>query len=472
MTSGESTLIPGGASPGRDQRNQVSRTTRPLTRRTLLRGMGVALGLPALDAMVPLRAFAGDGPAAPPLRMAFVFVPNGVNTKMWFPKEVGTDWAITPSLEPIAPFRKDLQVLTGLAQTRARANGDGAGDHARSAATFLTGKQARKTDGKDIRAGVSVDQLAAEKVGGRTRLASLEIGIEKGAMAGNCDSGYSCAYSSAISWKSESMPLPKEINPRQVFGRLFGDPGAVAAERDRARQELYRRSVLDLVRDDASSLSKDLGTSDRRKLDEYLESVRSIEKQIQASEGRERAALPAGVEAPADGVPSDVPTHMKLLSDLLVLAFRTDTTRIATYMFANEGSNRTFPWADVREGHHSLSHHAGNPGKLEQIARIDKFYMTMFADLIGKLKAVKEGEGTLLDHSMIVYGAAIGDGNRHNHDDLPVILAGGGNGTLKPGRHVKHPFETPLCNLFLSMLDRVGVKEERFGDSTGRLTDL
>lgn len=446
--------------------------SKRLSRRTLLRGMGVALGLPALDAMAPLRAFGRDGAAKPPLRMAFVFVPNGVNVKQWFPKEVGGDWALTPSLEPIAPFRKDLQVLSGLAQTRARANGDGAGDHARSAATFLTGRQARKTDGKDIRAGVSVDQIAAEKIGGRTRLASIEVGVERGAMAGNCDSGYSCAYSSTISWKNETMPLPKEINPRQIFGRLFGDPGAVAAERDRARQKLYRRSVLDLVREDAAGLSKDLGTSDRRKVDEYLESVRSIEKQIQASEGREGAKLPEGVEAPADGAPSDVQTHMKMLSDLLVLAFRTDATRIATYMFANEGSNRTFPWIDVREGHHSLSHHAGNPEKLGQIAKIDRFYMTMFADLLGKLKAVKEGEGTLLDHSMIVYGAAIGDGNRHNHDDLPVVLAGGGNGTLTPGRHVKFPFETPMCNLFLSMLDRMGVKEERFGDSTGRLTDL
>jgi hypothetical protein len=441
-----------------------------LSRRAMLRGLGVALGLPALDAMTPLRAFAGDGPAAPPLRMAFLFVPNGVNVRQWFPKEGET--ALSSSLEPLVPFRGDLQVLLGLAQTRARANGDGAGDHARSAATFLTGRQARKTDGKDIRAGVSVDQLAAERLAGRTRLASLEIGCERGAMAGNCDSGYSCAYSSTVSWKSETMPLPKEINPRQIFGRLFGDPGAVAAERDRARQAMYRRSVLDLVREDASSLSRELGASDRRKVDEYLESVRSIEKQIQAAEGRKETALPEGVEAPADGIPSDFTAYMKLLSDLLVLAFRTDTTRIATFMFANEGSNRTFPWIDVREGHHSLSHHAGNPDKLAQIAKIDRFYASMFADVLGKLKAVKEGDGTLLDHSMIVYGSAIGDGNRHNHDDLPVILAGKGGGTLKSGRTVKFPFETPMCNLFLSMLDRMGVKEERFGDSTGRLTDL
>ncbi|HEX7898002.1 MAG TPA: DUF1552 domain-containing protein [Planctomycetota bacterium] len=443
--------------------------TKQLSRRTVLRGMGVALGLPALESM---RVFANDGSPKPPVRMAFCFWPNGVNTKMWFPKDVGADWAITPSLEPLAPFKKDFQVLTGLAQTRARANGDGAGDHARSAATFLTGRQARKTDGKDIRAGVSVDQVAAEKLAGQTRLASLEIGCDKGAMAGNCDSGYSCAYSSTISWKAEAMPLPKEVNPRQIFGRLFGDPGSLAAERDRARQAMYRKSVLDLVRDDAAGLSKELGTSDRRKVDEYLESVRSIEKQIQASERKDAPKLPADVEVPADGIPSDFPSYMRLLSDLLVLAFQTDATRIATYVFANEGSNRTFPWIDVREGHHSLSHHGGNPDKLAQIAKIDRFYAEMFAHLLGKLKAVKEGDGTLLDHSMIVFGAAIGDGNRHNHDELPVILAGGGGGTLKPGRHVKHPFETPMCNLFLSMMDRMGVKEESFGDSTGRLSDL
>src|SRR5688572_26094431 len=330
--------------------------TKRLSRRTVLRGMGVALGLPALESM---RLFANDGSPKPPTRMAFAFVPNGVNTKMWFPKEVGADWELTPSLMPLAPFKRDIQVLTGLAQTRARANGDGAGDHARSAATFLTGRQARKTDGKDIRAGVSVDQVAAEKLAGRTRLASLEIGCDRGAMAGNCDSGYSCAYSSTISWKAEAMPLPKEVNPRQIFGRLFGDPGSLAAERDRARQAMYRRSVLDLVRDDAAGLSKELGTSDRRKVDEYLESVRSIEKQIQASEGKAQAKLPADVEVPADGVPADFPTYMRLLSDLLVLAFQTDATRIATYVFANEGSNRTFPWIDVREGHHSLSHHGG-----------------------------------------------------------------------------------------------------------------
>jgi hypothetical protein len=440
--------------------------SRQITRRTILRGAGAALALPALDAM-SLRAFAGD--ATPPLRAAWLYVPNGVNVRQWFPA-AGDSIALTPSLEPLAPHVKDLNVFLGLAQTRARANGDGAGDHARSAATFCTGMQARKTDGRDIRAGVSVDQLAAEKLGSATKLASLEIGTERGAMAGNCDSGYSCAYSSTISWKSPTMPLPKEINPRQVFSRLFGDPSAVSAERDRAKQASYRKSILDLVREDAAGLKNELGTADGRKVDEYLESVRSVEMQIQSAE-RQAKTLPPEMAVP-EGVPSDFPTYLKLMADLLVLAFQTDTTRIATFMFANEGSNRTMPWVDVREGHHSLSHHAGNPDKLAQIAKIDRFYVEMFAYVLEKMKSVKEGEGTLLDNSMVVYGSCIGDGNRHNHDDLPMILAGRGAGTIRTGRVVKYPFETPVCNLYLSMLDRMGVKEERFGDSTGRLSDL
>jgi hypothetical protein len=433
--------------------------------------MGTALALPLLEAMKPLRAFA-DGPAKPPLRMAFCMTPNGVNCPAWFPTTEGAGYELSKTLSPLTSIKDDVLVLSGLAHDKAKANGDGAGDHARSASTFLTGAQARKTDGKDIRSGVSVDQLAAEKLGAKTRLASLEIGTERGAMAGNCDSGYSCAYSSAIAWMSPTMPLPKEVNPRQVFGRLFGDPGAIAAERDRARQALYRKSVLDLVREDAAGLEKELGAADRRKLDEYLESVRSIERQIQAAEGENAAKVPAGVEAPADGIPSELPAYFKLLSDLLVLAFRTDATRVATFMFANEGSNKTFPFIEVRDGHHSLSHHGGNKEKLDKIQKIDQFYVEMYADLVGKLKLVKEGEGTLLDNCMVVYGSAIGDGNRHNHNELPVLFAGRAGGTVKTGRHVRYPKDTPMTNLFLSMLDRMGIQEERFADSTGRLQGL
>jgi hypothetical protein len=444
--------------------------SKAISRRTVLRGIGTAVALPALEAMMPIRAFA-DG-AKPPLRMAFCMTPNGVNCPAWFPTTEGVDYELSKTLSPLAPIKQDLLVLSGLAHDKAKANGDGAGDHARSASTFLTGCQARKTDGKDIRSGVSIDQLAAEKLGAKTRLATLEIGTERGAMAGNCDSGYSCAYSSAVSWKTPTMPLPKEVNPRQIFARLFGDPSAIAAERDRAKQALYRKSVLDLVREDATALEKELGSADRRKLEEYQESIRSIERQIQAAESDNAAKVPAGVEAPADGIPSELPAYLRLLSDLVVLAFQTDTTRIATYMFANEGSNKTFPFIEVRDGHHSLSHHGGNKEKLDKIQKIDQFYVEMYGYLVGKLKSVKEGEGTLLDSCMVVYGSAIGDGNRHNHNELPVLFAGAAGGTVKTGRHVRYPKDTPMTNLFLSMLDRVGIPEERFADSTGRLKGL
>ncbi|HZE97617.1 MAG TPA: DUF1552 domain-containing protein [Planctomycetota bacterium] len=443
--------------------------SRQISRRTVLRGLGAAVALPALEAMAPLRVFAGDTPK-PPLRMAFFSIPNGVNNTHWFPKDVGADYVPPKTLASLAPVRNDLLVISGLAHDKAKANGDGPGDHARSNATYLTGCQARKTDGRDIRAGVSVDQIAAEKNGSKTRLASLELGCEKGAMAGNCDSGYSCAYSSAISWKSPTLPMPKEINPRAVFTRLFGDPNQIAEDRDRVKQALYRRSVLDLVGEDARSLDKDLGLADHRKLEEYLEAVRSIEKQIQAAEKDDARHLPA-MEAP-EGIPTDFPTYLRLMMDLLVVAFQTDTTRISTFVMANEGSNRTFPWIEVRDGHHSLSHHGGNVDKTDKIQKIDQFYVEQFSYFVQKMKSVPEGDGTLLDNSMLVYGGAIGDGNRHNHNDLPILLAGKAQGTVTTGRHVRYERDTPLCNLFLSMLDRVGVEEKSFGDGTGRLNGL
>ncbi|HEV3027025.1 MAG TPA: DUF1552 domain-containing protein [Planctomycetota bacterium] len=443
--------------------------SKRISRRAVLRGLGVAVALPALEAMAPLRVFAGEAPK-PPLRMAFFSIPNGVNNTYWFPKDVSATYVLPRTLAPLEPVKSDLLVISGLAHDKARANGDGPGDHARSNATYLTGCQARKTDGKDIRAGISVDQLAAEKIGAKTRLASIELGCEKGAMAGNCDSGYSCAYSSAISWKSPTLPMPKEINPRSVFNRLFGDPTQLAAERDRAKQAMYRRSVLDLVSAEAKSLDQDLGLADRRKLEEYLQAVRSIEKQIQASENEEARRMPA-MEAP-EGIPGEFPAYVKLMMDLLVVAFQSDTSRVATFVMANEGSNRTFPWIEVRDGHHSLSHHGGNVEKTDKIQRIDQFYVEQFSYFVQKLKSIPEGDGTLLDNSMIVYGGAIGDGNRHNHDELPILLAGKAQGTIATGRHVRYPRGTPLCNLFLSMLDRLGVREESFGDGTGRLADL
>ena len=444
---------------------------REITRRTVLRGLGTAMALPALDAMVPRGAFANGDAAKPPMRLAVMFFPNGVNVSKWTPRETGASYSLPPTLEPLQNVKDEINVFTGLTHDKARANGDGAGDHARSAATFLTGSQAKKTDGKEIRAGISLDQLIAEKVGQTTRLPSLEIGCDKGAMAGNCDSGYSCAYSSTIVWKSPTQPIPKEVNPRLIFERLFGDPNKVAEERDRAKALLYKKSVLDLVLEDAKKLNGDLGGADRRKVEEYLDSVRSIEKQIQAAERDTERRLPPELEVP-DGVPGEFPKYVRLMVDLLVAALQTQTTRVATFMLANEGSNRTFPFIDVRDGHHSISHHAGNQEKLEKIAKIDRFYVGQFAYLVEKLRSIKEGDGTLLDSTMALYGNSIGDGNRHNHDELPVPFAGKAQGTVQTGRHVRYPRNTPLANLYLSILDRMGVKEEKFGDSTGRLTDL
>lgn len=442
---------------------------KPLSRRTVLRGLGTALGVPLLDAMTP--AYAAGTRAAYPLRMAFMFFPNGVIKPDWTPEKEGTDFALPFILTPLEKVRKDVLVMTGLAQRKADANGDGPGDHARSAGTFLTSMQAFKTAGKDIRVGISVDQIAAQKIGGQTPLPSLELGTEPGAQAGNCDSGYSCAYSSCISWSTPNTPVTKEVNPRAVFARLFGDPEQAAAARDRAKRAAYERSILDLVREDAETLNGKLGGSDKRKMDEYLDSVRSIEKRIQAMETKDAGRKPPPGDPPT-GIPREYPEHVRVMNDLMVLAFQTDSTRVASFMLANEGSNRTYPFLEVREGWHSLSHHQNKKNLTDQIRRIDKWNVEQFVYLVEKLKSVPEGNGTLLDSCMVLYGCAIGDGNRHSHNDLPILLAGKAGGTIATGRHVQWPKNTPLANLFLSMLDRMGVKEASFGDSTGRLDNL
>jgi hypothetical protein len=443
-----------------------------ITRRTALRGLGTAIALPFLDAMLPtLSAAPGTGAATAPLRMAFVYVPNGKNMSAWTPAAEGAEFTLPATLEPLAGVKDELCVLSGLTQKTAFANGDGPGDHARALASFLTGKQARKTAGADIRAGLSVDQAAAGELGRFTRFPSLELGCDAGAQSGNCDSGYSCAYSSNISWKAESTPMAKEINPRHAFERLFanGRPGESAEAR--AKRERYSKSVLDFVLDDAQSLRAKLGIADQRKLDEYLNAVRELETRIARADKPDAGEKAAGTQVPA-GIPKDYGEHIRLMEDLMVLAFQGDVTRVSTMVIANEGSNRSYPFIDVPEGHHDLSHHGNDEKKLDKIAKINRFHVTQFAHLLERLKGVKEGDGTLLDHSMIVYGSGIGDGNQHNHDDLPILLAGRGGGTIKPGRHIKYETGTPLNNLFLSMLDRVGAKRESLGDSTGRLSDL
>jgi hypothetical protein len=338
-------------------------------------------------------------------------------------------------------------------------------------ATFLTGCQAKKTNGSDIRIGVSVDQVAAQKIGQQTKFASLELGCDPGQQAGNCDSGYSCAYSSNISWKSEATPLAKEINPRLIFERLFAEGSAEIVNEQRAKRERQRKSVLDFVLDDASRLKSKLGAADVRKLDEYLTSVRELERRIArsvADEGqRDKPKLPQ-IEKPS-GIPSDYAEHIRQIGDLMVLAFQADLTRVATFVFANESSGRSYPFLGVKEGHHDISHHGKDPQKLEKIKKINLFHVTQFAYVIDKLASIKEGTGTLLDHSMLLYGSGIGDGDRHNHNDLPILLVGKGSGSLGGGRHVRYPDGTPLTNLFLAMLDRVGASTPSLGDSTGPL---
>ncbi|MBN8246437.1 MAG: DUF1552 domain-containing protein [Verrucomicrobia bacterium] len=442
-----------------------------ISRRTLLRGIGTTLALPWLEAMGPLHAWAaGDTPAAQaaPNRMAFLYVPNGINMADWKPSAEGELPAELPLiLQPLAPHRADLSVLTGLTADKARANGDGGGDHARALSAFLTGTQPRKTDGTDIRAGVSVDQVAAARLADRTRLPSLEIGTEAGSMAGNCDSGYSCVYSSTMAWRSATQPLPKEVNPKLVFERLFGS----GSREERQRRDARRRSVLDLVKEDFSDLNGRLGTGDRRKMDEYFSAVRDLERRIEQAARLPDPEVPEGVSAPA-GIPGSYEDHIRLMADLMVLAFQTDTTRVCTFVLANEGSGKPYPFIGVSEGHHDLSHHGNNAEKKEKIARINRFHATQLAYLLERLKSVKEGDGTLLDHCMLTYGSGNSDGNAHNHDDLPILLAGRGCGTLHPGRHTVFPKETPLNNLWLSLLNRMELSVHQLGDSTGELRNI
>ncbi len=447
--------------------------SKQIARRTFLRGVGTAMSLPLLDGMLPLRALAQSEKSAAkiirPNRMLFCFVPNGMHMPDWTPTSEGA-FELPWIMEPLKNVKDNLTVLSGLAQHNAAALGDGGGDHARSTATFLTGVHVKKTDGADIKGGISVDQLAAQHIGNLTKFPSLEVGIERGRQAGSCDTGYSCAYSSSISWRSESTPVAKEVNPRLVFERLFGNGEAQEEAASRQRRELYKKSILDFVLEDANSLKAQLNTRDQQKLDEYFTGVREIEHRLNRLEKESEINVP--LSAKPSGIPQDPGEHIRLMSDMVVLAMQADLTRISTFMFANDGSNRSYRNIGISEGHHELSHHGRDPVKQEKIRQINRFHITQLAYMLEKMKSIKEGEGTLLDNSMVVFGAGISDGDRHNHNDLPILLAGGGAGTLKTGRHIRYEKDTPLNNLFLAMLDRVGVPTDTLGDSTGRLEQL
>lgn len=439
-----------------------------IPRRKFLKGMGATMALPWLESLQPNLACADHAATAHPNRMVFVYVPNGVIKDKWTPVEMGRDYQLTATLEPLASVKDELIVFSNLSQDNGQAKGDGAGDHARGTATFLTGEHPYKTDGVAIRAGISADQVAASRVGYQTALASLELGTDQGARAGNCDSGYSCAYSSTISWKTPTTPLPKETQPKLVFERLFG--GDPASDPQRRKRDFFRKSILDAVADDANRLRKQLGQTDRRKMDEYFTTVRELERRIELG-AKSAQRPPQGVIAPT-GIPDDFQEYVRLMYDLMILALQTDSTRVSTFMIGNAGSNRAYEEVGVKEGWHSLSHHQNKTGKMEQLQRIDQFQITQFAYFLEKMKSTKEGEGTLLDHSMILYGSELGDGNRHTHHDLPILLAGRAGGSISPGRHVRYQDETPLNNLFLSMLDRMEASVDSLGDSTGRLADL
>src|SRR5258708_8326323 len=373
-----------------------------VSRRTVLKGLGTAVALPYLDAMLPATAGAAQTAPAAPARMAFAYVPNGAHMQEWTPSATGSSYELPKILEPLAPFKSHLNVLSGLTCDKARANGDGPGDHARSLASFLTGRQARKTAGSDIKVGVSVDYVAASHIGSQTRFPSLEIGCEPGRQAGSCDSGYSCAYSTNISWRGDATPNAKEIDPKLVFERLFAGRDAKENAESRAKRERYRKSILDMVLDDANSLRGQLGAADVRKMDEYLTSVRELETRIEKYKQPVDPKLTAGVARPT-GIPKDYGDHLKAMADLMVLAFQGDLTRVGTFVFANEGSNRSYAAIGVPEGHHDLSHHGNDKAKQEKIRKINTFHTTNLAYLLGNMQAVVEGDCPVLGHSKLVY---------------------------------------------------------------------
>jgi hypothetical protein len=451
-----------------------------LDRRTFLRGMGAAIALPFLDAMVP--AMARASLKRSPTRVAFCYAPNGIIMDQWLPGWIPgtssapvTDEAPLPAVLPrvsriFLPFRSDLLMIDSLASDGQRSNGEGPGGHARAMSAYLTATRPRKTLGKDLKAGVSVDQMLAAEVGRRTRLASLELSCEEGLQGGSCDVGFSCAYANNLSWRTPSAPVPPEVRPRAVFERLFGTGDFQSNPRLRAAARQMRSSILDASLSSAKELMGTLGPGDRRKLDEYLFALRDIEKRIEQTERQGNAKAPFG--PPAAEVPENFGEHARLMADMIVAAFQTDSTRVVTWTLGVESSMRTYREIGVPEAHHGLSHHRGDPEKIEKVTRINELHASAAAYLLKRLQGTRDGEGSLLDHSMIVFGGGLSDGDKHSAVRLPTILAGRGNGTLRPGRMIRYGAETPVANLWVSILERMGVPEARIGDSRGPLSGL
>jgi hypothetical protein len=446
-------------------------TKKHMSRRTVLRGLGTALSLPLLDSMVPAQTPLVKTAAHPQVRLGLCFIPHGAVMANWTPAAEGADFALSRTLAPVEPFKDQIVVVTNLAHKMAAPGGpgDNGGDHTRSPAVFLNGVHPKRTDGADIQAGVTIDQIAAQKIGQQTALPSLELATEDfSGLVGSCDVGFSCAYMNTISWRTPTTPLPMEINPRVVFTRLFGD-GANAAERLQRIDE--QRSILDAVIGQVQHLEGRLGPSDRHRIADYLDTVREIERRIQLAE-KQNANSTLAVPASPTGIPDDHQEHTKLMFDLMALAYQANITRISTFMMAREVSYRTFPMLGISEGFHPASHHQNNPERLENLTKINTYHVGLMAYFLGKLKATPDGDGNLLDHSLILYGSGMSNSNVHNHAPLPVFVAGGAAGRLQGGRHLKYPDGTPMANLLLTILDKAGAPQDRVGDSTGMLTEL
>ncbi len=441
-------------------------TPKALPRRTFLRGLGAAIALPVLDAMAP--AFASQLPGKAPVRMGFVYVPNGMDIRNWTLDYEGKLQGLSRIMAPLEPFKEDMIVFGNLTHNNGRALLDGAGDHGRCCGSYLTGVQPKKT-AVDIHCGISCDQIVANQIGNQTRFPSLELGMEDGRQAGDCDSGYSCAYTNNLAWRSETQALPPILDPRALFERLFGVDAGLTPEQ-KSRRNKFRRSILDFVTDDTKKLEGNLGPTDKRKLDEYLSSIREIERQLERAE-KDNAQIDPHMAKPY-GIPADFAEHFKLMTDMLTVAMQADLSRVFTFLVTREGTSRSYRELGIPDGHHPLTHHRNEPALMEKVSQINTYHVKQFAGWVEKLKSIKEGNSSLLDNSMIVYGAGLTDGNRHNHEDLPTVMVGKGGNYFKTGRRVVVRRETPMSNLFLSMMDRMGVHAEHFGDSTGPVNGL
>jgi hypothetical protein len=437
---------------------------KPIGRRALLRGLGASLALPLLDGMLPSSARAAEEAAAARKRLQVLYTPNGMIMQNWSPAELGENYTISPILKPLEPFRDKFVVIKNMDHTMAEAMGDGAGDHARCCATFLTGVHIYKSDSVLLN-GPSMDQLVARKTGQYTQIASLELGLDQPSMVGSCDSGYSCAYNNTMSWTGPKTPLPITVNPREVFERLFGDGDQVDAV-TRRRQLLRQASLLDFISEDAKRFSANLGARDKQKIDEYMTSVRDVERRIQMAESQNAVELPKMVRP--SGIPESYSAYSRMMIDLQILAMQADLTRVGTFMFGRESGGRSYPETGVADGHHPLSHHVNNPDKIAALTKINTYHMEQVAYYFKRMIETKDGEASLLDSTYVIAGASLADPNRHEHRDLPIIVGGGG---LKGNRHVDAK-SIPMTNLMLTLMDQMGVNEEKLGDSTGRMAGL